>query len=175
MAHTLSVECVSFNKSTSYLLLCFSPNSSWDKTSRTWGSMLKPPPRWRKLTVCSHKHAEPRAAATRRLMMLTPTYLTTHQSQPIGRMPTSWSPSLWTISIKLLTAPSRLEHTVMRALAHCGPFCLDKAIKIFFSTLPPRPSKYDPARTCKAKKISVKDSSPLKDTFYFFFLPNMYS
>ena len=44
MAHTLSVECVSFNKSTSYLLLCLSPNSSWDKTSRTWGSMLKPPP-----------------------------------------------------------------------------------------------------------------------------------
>ena len=69
-------------------------------------------------------------------MMLIPSYLTTHQSQPIRRMPTSWSPSLWTISIKLLTAPSRLEHIVMRALAHCGPLCLDKATKIFFSTSP---------------------------------------
>ena len=83
-----------------------------------------------KLPICSHKHVEPRAAGTRRLMMLTPTYLTTDQSQSIGRMPTSWS--LWTISIKLLSAPSRLEHTIRRALAHRGPLCLDKAIKIFF-------------------------------------------
>ena len=175
--HSVCGVCFSLNKSTSYLSLCLSLNSFWDKTSRTWGSILKSPPRGRKLTVCSHKHVEPRAAATRRLMMLTPTYLTTHQSQPIRRMPTSWSPSLWTIYIKLLTAPSRLEHTVMRALAHCSPLCLDKATKIFFSNSPrPAPPNMTWQELARQKSLCER-LKPFERyvQLFFFFLPNMYS
>ena len=39
MAHTLSVECFSLNKSTSYLSLCLSLNSFYNKISRTWASL----------------------------------------------------------------------------------------------------------------------------------------
>ena len=41
--HSVCGVCFSLNKSTSYLSLCLSLNSFWDKTSRTWGSILKPP------------------------------------------------------------------------------------------------------------------------------------
>ena len=39
MAHTLSVECFSLSKSTSYLSLCLSLNSFCNETSRTWASL----------------------------------------------------------------------------------------------------------------------------------------
>ena len=46
--------------------------------------------------------------------------------QPIRRTSKRWSRPLWTITIKLLTTLSKLGHTVLRALAHCGPLCLAK-------------------------------------------------
>ena len=49
-------------------------------------------------------------------------------------MSTSWLSPLWTITIKLLTTPARWGHTVLRALALCGPLLSGKAIKQFFST-----------------------------------------
>ena len=36
-------------------------------------------------------------------------------------------------TIKLLTTPCRVGHTVFRALAHCGPLCLAKKLKLLFS------------------------------------------
>ena len=47
-------------------------------------------------------------------------------NQPVKRMSTSWSRPLWPITIKLLTTLSKGEHTVLRALARCGPLCLAK-------------------------------------------------
>ena len=37
-----------------------------------------------------------------------------------------WSHPFWTITIKLLTTPSRLGHIVLTALSHCGLVCLAK-------------------------------------------------
>lgn len=39
--------------------------------------VLKPPPGGRSQLYAAHKHVDPRRVGTRRLMMLTPTYLTT--------------------------------------------------------------------------------------------------
>ena len=39
-------------------------------------------------------------------------------------------------TIKLLTVPYRVGHTVLRALAHCGPLCLTNHEKLLFSMLP---------------------------------------
>ena len=39
MPHTLSMECFSLNKSTSYLSLCLSMNSFYNKISRSWASL----------------------------------------------------------------------------------------------------------------------------------------
>ena len=36
--------------------------------------------------------------------------------------------------IRLLLTPSRVDHTVLRALAHCDPFRLAKQYKLLFST-----------------------------------------
>ena len=52
--------------------------------------------------------------------------------QPIRRMSMSWSRPFWTTAINLTTR-SRSWHTVLRALACCGPLCLTKQ---FFSTSP---------------------------------------
>ena len=52
--------------------------------------------------------------------------------QPIRKMSMSWSHLHWTIPTKLLTILSRLGHTVLRALAHCGPLCLPKQWSYLF-------------------------------------------
>lgn len=39
-------------------------------------------------------------------------------------------------TIKLLTTPSRVGHTVFRALSHCGTLCLAKQSKLLFFTSP---------------------------------------
>ena len=58
-----------------------------------------------------------RPVGTRRLMMLTLTYLTTDEKNVI---------ELITPSLKLFTTHSRLGHMVLGALVHCGPLCVAK-------------------------------------------------
>ena len=71
--------------------------SSQETVVQPWGRVLVPPQgiyitiplscladtetptRWKK--YAAHKHTDPRQAGTRRLMKLTPTYLTTNQSE----------------------------------------------------------------------------------------------
>ena len=91
------------------------------------------PTRWGKLIVSGHRYIDPRAVGTRRLILLIPTCLTTDQSE-------DWSPadSLQTITIKLLTTHSRVRHTVLKALACCGPPLPGKAIKSYFFLLHPK-------------------------------------
>ena len=71
------------------------------------------------LTVCCPQVCRPQTGWKEKVNDAD-SYLPHHQ--PIRRMSTSWScPPLWTIAIKFLTAPSRSGHTVLRALACCGP------------------------------------------------------
>ena len=94
------------------------------------------PTRWEKLTACFPQARRPRRAGTGRMMMLTPTYLTTNRSEES----TSLSRPLCTITVMLLNTatapqpPPHLGHTVLRTVAHCGPPLPDKAIKVFFLT-----------------------------------------
>ena len=48
----------------------------------------------------------------------------------------SRSYSLWTVIIQLLTTLSRLGHTVLRVLSHCGPLCLAKRQSYSFLLYP---------------------------------------
>ena len=54
--------------------------------------------------------------------------------QPIRRVSMIWScPSLWTITVRLLTTPSRMGHLVLKELAHYNLLCLAKQ-KLSYST-----------------------------------------
>ena len=72
----------------------------------------------------------PRPLGTRRLMMLTPTYLTTNQSEECPQA----DHVLLNYYCKTFHYTSRLGHTALRALARCGFSGPGKAIKLFFST-----------------------------------------
>ena len=67
-----------------------------------------------------------RPVGTRRLMMLTLTYLTTNEKNVI---------ELITPSLKLFTTHCRLGHTVLGALVHCGPLWWqsNKAILFYYT------------------------------------------
>ena len=77
--------------------------SSQETVVQAWGRVLVPPQgihktiylscfadtetptRWEKLKFAAHKHVGPRMVRTRRLTMMTPTYLTTNQSEECPR------------------------------------------------------------------------------------------
>ena len=83
------------------------------------------------MKTAAHKIIDPKLVETRRLMMLE----TSPWCQPIQELSVSWShPAPWTL--KLLSLPSRVGHPVFRALAHCGPLCLSKQLKLLFTTSP---------------------------------------
>lgn len=122
--------------------LCFLLNSFCAETQRTWASVSPGSRYWNPHQVgdtkpAAHQHVEPRAVGARRFMMLTATYLTTSQRR-VHKLTTPilshYYKTLWAITIKLLTTPSCLRHTVLRALAHCGPFAWqsNKAILFYF-------------------------------------------
>ena len=77
--------------------------------------------RWEKLTVCCPQAHRPQTCWNQKVGDAD-SQLPRHQ--PIRRMSTSWWCPLWTITIKLLTTPSRSGHTVLRALPYSGPLCL---------------------------------------------------
>ena len=94
------------------------------------------PTRWKKLTVCCPGAYRLQTGWNQKVDDAD-SHLLHHQPirrmstswlhhQPIRRMSTRWSRPLWTITIKLLTTPSRAGHTVLRALVCCGPLCLAK-------------------------------------------------
>ena len=62
--------------------------------------------------------------------------------------------------------PSRLEHIILRALAHCGPFCLANWIKLFLSTssktLSPRFNSMSGNRGWIQLQNSIKHYKPKK-------------
>ena len=71
----------------------------------------------------ARQHADPRPLGTRRLIMLPPIDFTANQ----------WAQCPWAdhalfepSTMKPLSTCSRLEHTVLRALARCSPLCLAK-------------------------------------------------
>ena len=65
-----------------------------------------------------HKNIDPRLVEIRRLMKLE----TSPWWQPIWELHKLITPEHY----KVLTTPSKVGHTVLRALAHCGPLCLAK-------------------------------------------------
>ena len=64
--------------------------------------------------------------------------------------------------IKLLTTPSRVDHVVFRALAHCGLLCWAKQLKILFSTSPMTLSPcYNLAQVNRGHvSVTIKPMSP---------------
>ena len=82
---------------------------------------LETPSKWKDSWLwwhAAHKHVGPRLVGTWRSMTLSPTYLTTNQSEEF----TSWSHLCCIITIKFLTTHFKLGHIVLRAWAHCGSF-----------------------------------------------------
>ena len=100
--------------------------SSHETIVQSWGRFLVPPQRihitvslncfadtetppptphteWKKLLYAARKLADPRLIGTRRLMMLTPSDLTTNQSEECPHL------ALWTITIKLLINPLQVK------------------------------------------------------------------
>ena len=47
---------------------------------------MKPPHQMEEVVYAAHEHIDPRLVGTRRLMTLTPSYLTTHQSEESPRV-----------------------------------------------------------------------------------------
>ena len=83
-------------------------------------------------------------------------------------------------TIKLLTTPCRVGHTVFRALAHCGPLCLAKKLKLLFSAAAVmsvmsncvRPHRWQPTRLLcpwdfPGKSTGVGCYCLLRTLFYF--------
>ena len=91
------------------------------------------PTRWEKLTVCCPEVCR-RQTCWNQKVGDADAHLPHHQ--PIRRMSISWSRPLCTITIKFLTTPSRLGHTVLRASAHCVPLCLAKQSNSSFLLYP---------------------------------------
>ena len=83
--------------------------------------MPKPPPGGRRKLYADHKHIDPRLVGSRRWMMPTPTHLITRQKK-VHELAMLCSLN----TIRLLTAPSRVGHIVLRALAYCAALCLAK-------------------------------------------------
>ena len=81
------------------------------------------PTRWEKLTLCYPWACRPQTGWNQKADDAD-SRLPHHQ--PIRRMSMSWSHPLWTIIIQVLTTHSRLVHTILGALAHCGTLCLAK-------------------------------------------------
>ena len=101
------------------------------KAWHTFRSSFYRKPTTLQMKTADHKIIDSKLIETRRLMMLE----TSPWCQPIQELSTSWSrPSPWTL--KLLSLPSRVGHPVFRALAHCGPLCLARQLKLLFSTSP---------------------------------------
>ena len=87
--------------------------------------------RWEKLTINCPQALRPKIGWTQKVEDAESHYLTTNQREECSEL----SCFLWIITIKLLTAYSRLGHLVSRVLVHCGPFAWE-SIKLFFSTSP---------------------------------------
>ena len=120
---------------------------SQDTTVQPWGRALVPPQgihvtislscfedtetptRWEKLKVCCPQACKPQTRCNQKVD-------DADSHQPIRRMSTSWShPFLWTIAIKLLTAPPGRDTQFWEYLPAVPPLP-GKAIKLFFSISP---------------------------------------
>ena len=83
--------------------------------------ILKLPPGGRSYLYAAHQHVDFRPVGTRRLMMLSPTNLTTNPSEKCPQADHS-------LIIKLLATPSSFE-----SISLLWPPLLDKAIMLFFT------------------------------------------
>ena len=79
------------------------------------------------------QNIDPRLIGTRRLVMLTPHYLITNQSEECPQADHAllfeYSKLIMLCSLntlRLLIPPSKAGHIVLRALVHCDPLCLAK-------------------------------------------------
>ena len=143
--HSASLTFPEFQQADSNKQLLIRERTREEKSRETivqpWGKVLVPsqgihitrslscfsdtesPTRWEKLTVCCPQALRPQTGWNQKVDDAD-SHLPHHQ--PSRRMSRSWSPRpLWTITIKLLLPPSRSGHTVLRALARCGPLCLE--------------------------------------------------
>ena len=110
-----------------------SPSRDTQTISLSCFADTESPTRWEKLTVCCPQARRPQTGWNQKVDDAD-SHLPHHQ--PIRRMSTSWSRPLWTIIIKFVTTPSRLEHTVFEGISPLWPPLPGEAIMLFFSTSP---------------------------------------
>ena len=90
------------------------------------------PTRWEKLTVCCPQAGRSQTCWNQKVGDAH-SHLPHHQ--PIRRVSMSWARPLWTITIKLLTNPSRSGHS-FEGISPLWPPLPGKALKLFSSTSP---------------------------------------
>ena len=80
------------------------------------------------MKTANHKNIEPRLVESRRLIIFSKLHLDANQSKNCPRA----DPTLLLEHDKT----PHWGHAVFKALAHCGPLCLAKRLKLLFSTSP---------------------------------------
>ena len=151
--HSVCRVCFSLNKSTSYLSLCLSLNSFWDKTSRTWGSILKHPQG--EEADCMLSQACRAQSSGNQKVDDADSHLphhppiTTHQKNAHELITLSLNHFYKTSHCSLQVGTHSYEG--ISPLWPPLPWQSNKDILFYFAL--PRPPKYDLARTCKAKSL----------------------